>query len=83
MQASMFLIVAGRLFAPPWSLSVHDVEDGEAMQVAAKKIGYNLGWIFVGIKYEKLNSAQDQPQTYLGDILLYACTSARPTLVSQ
>ena len=39
MQASMFLIVAGRLFAPPWSLSVHDVEDGEAMQVAAEKIG--------------------------------------------
>ena len=43
MHASMFLIVAGRLFVPPWSLSVHDVEDGEAMQVAAKKIGYNLG----------------------------------------
>ena len=39
MHASMFLIVAGRLFAPPWSLSVHEVEDGEAMQVAAEKIG--------------------------------------------
>ena len=39
MQASMFLIVAGRLFAPPWSLSVHEVEDGDAMQVAAEKIG--------------------------------------------
>ena len=34
MQASMLLIVAGRLFAPPLSLSVHDVEDGEVMQVA-------------------------------------------------
>ena len=39
MQASMFLIVAGRLFVPPWSLSVHEVEDGDAMQVAAEKIG--------------------------------------------
>ena len=37
MQASMLLIVAGRLFAPPLSLSVHDVDDGEAMQVAGEK----------------------------------------------
>ena len=34
MQASMLLIVAGKLFVPPLSLSVHDVEEGEAMQVA-------------------------------------------------
>ena len=39
MQASMLLIVAGRLFAPPLSLSVHDVDDGEAMQVAGEKKG--------------------------------------------
>ena len=32
----MLLMVAGRLFAPPLSLSVHDVEEGEAMQVAGE-----------------------------------------------
>ena len=37
MQASMLLMVAGRLFAPPLSLSVHDVEEGEAMQVAGER----------------------------------------------
>ena len=37
MHASMLLIVAGRLFAPPLSLSTHDVEDGEVMQVAEGK----------------------------------------------
>ena len=37
MQASMLLIVAGRLFAPPLLLSTHDVEDGEVMQVAEGK----------------------------------------------
>ena len=37
MHASMLLIVAGRLFAPPLSLSVHDVDDGEAMQVAGEE----------------------------------------------
>lgn len=43
MQASMLLIVAGRLLEPPLSLSVQDVEVGEAMQVAGED--YSIQWI--------------------------------------
>ena len=41
----MLLIVAGRLFVPPLSLSVHDVEEGEAMQVAGVREKKIRRWI--------------------------------------